>query len=96
MGDLLSQDYDWSTEVAALKMPVMIVIGDADSIPPSHATQFFELLGGGKRDGSWDNSGMSNSQLALLPGATHYNIFASPLLVSVVTPFLDAPMPDSK
>ena len=57
-----------------------------------HAVQFFELLGGGKRDGGWDGSGRSNARLAILPGLTHYTIFSSPLLVSVVTQFLDEPM----
>jgi pimeloyl-ACP methyl ester carboxylesterase len=93
MGELVRRDYDWSNEVAALKMPTLIVIGDADGLPPSHAAEFFSLLGGGQRDGSWDGSGMSTAQLAILPGTTHYNIFYSPALVSAVIPFLDAPMP---
>jgi pimeloyl-ACP methyl ester carboxylesterase len=93
MGDLLRHDYDWSDDVAALKMPVMLVFGDADSVPPSHAAQFFELLGGGKRDGSWDGSGMSSARLAILPGTTHYNSFSSPALPPTVIPFLDAPLP---
>jgi len=93
MGDLLRQDYDWSAEVAALKVPVMFVCGDADSISPVHAAQFFELLGGGQRDGSWDGSGMSISRLAILPATTHYDIFYSPLLGPVVLPFLDAGLP---
>ncbi len=93
MGDMLRQDYDWSGEVAALKIPTMIVVGDADSLPPAHAVQFFELLGGGKRDAGWDGSGMPKARLAILPGTTHYNIFSSPALASTVTPFLDAPVP---
>ncbi len=91
MGAMLRQDYDWSAEVAALKMPTLIVCGDADGMPPAHAAQFFELLGGGQRDGSWDGSGMSTSQLAILPGITHYNIVDTPALAAAVTPFLDAP-----
>src|SRR5215207_8895017 len=67
MGDMLRRDYDWSSEVAALKMPTMIICGDADGLPPAHAAAFFELLGGGQRDGGWDESGMSNSRLAILP-----------------------------
>jgi pimeloyl-ACP methyl ester carboxylesterase len=93
MGDLLRQDYDWSDEVAALKLPTLMIYGDADSIPPRHAADFFELLGGGKVDGGWDGAGMSNARLAILPATTHYTIFASPLLAAVVTPFLDAPVP---
>jgi pimeloyl-ACP methyl ester carboxylesterase len=91
--NLLAKDYDWSTAVAAIKTPTMIVVGDADGLRPAHAVQFFELLGGGKRDAGWDGSGMSDARLAILPGLTHYNIFSSPLLASTVTPFLDAPMP---
>ena len=33
----LKIDYDWSADVATLPMPVMIVAGDADGLPPSHA-----------------------------------------------------------
>jgi pimeloyl-ACP methyl ester carboxylesterase len=90
MGDLLRCDYDWSAEVAALTVPTLLVFGDADGMPPSHAAEFFGLLGGGKADGSWDGSGMSNSQLAILPGTTHYNIDSSPLLASIATSFLDS------
>jgi pimeloyl-ACP methyl ester carboxylesterase len=90
MGDLLRCDYDWSAEVAALTVPTLLAFGDADGMPPSHAAEFFGLLGGGKADGSWDGSGMSNSQLAILPGTTHYNIDSSPLLASIVTSFLDS------
>lgn len=93
LGDLLRKDYDWSEGVAALKMPVMIVVGDADSVRTSHAVEFFELLGGGKMDGSWDGSGMSKSRLAILPATTHYTIFSSPALATTVIPFLDTPVP---
>jgi pimeloyl-ACP methyl ester carboxylesterase len=81
----------WSEDVAALEMPVMIVVGDADSIPPAHAAEFFGLLGGGEMDAGWYGSGMPESRLAILPGTTHYDIFYSPALVSAVAPFLDAP-----
>lgn len=93
VGQLVGQDYDWSAGVSALKTPTMIVIGDADSVRTAHAVEFFELLGGGKRDAGWDGSGVSNARLAVLPGVTHYNIFSSPMLASTVAPFLDAPMP---
>jgi len=96
MGELLRKDYDWSKDVASIKAPTLIVVGDADSVRTSHAVEFFELLGGGKADGGWDGSGMSNSRLAILPATTHYNIFSSPTLASTVTPFLDAPMPETK
>lgn len=92
---LLRQDYDWSADVAALKLPVLIVFGDADGVPPTHATEFFSLLGGGQRDGSWDESGMSTARLAILPGTTHYDLSDSPALAPAVLSFLEAPMPAS-
>lgn len=96
MGDLLRQDYDWSADIAALKIPTLIIMGDADSVSPAHAVEFFNLLGGGKMDAGWDGAGMSNARLAILPATTHYNIFYSPALAPVVIPFLDAPMPATK
>jgi len=92
VGELIRQEYDWSAAVSALKMPTMIVVGDADAIRPAHVVEFFGLLGGGKKDAGWDGSGMSSARLAILPGTTHYNIFFSPMLASTVTSFLDAPM----
>ena len=86
----LKIDYDWSADVAGLPMPVMVVVGDADGLPPSHAVEFFGLLGGGKRDANWDRSGMTRHRLAILPGLTHYDINVSPALAEVVIPFLDA------
>ncbi len=96
LGELLRQDYDWSKDVAAIKAPMLIVVGDADSVRTAHAVAFFELLGGGKVDAGWDGSGMSNARLAILPATTHYNIYSSPTLAVVVAPFLDAPMPEAR
>jgi len=75
-------------DVPGLPMPVMIVVGDADGVPPSHAVEFFELLGGGKRDANWDRSGMTHHRLAILPGLTHYDINVAPALSAAVMPFL--------
>jgi len=94
LGEMFRKAYDWSKEVPAIKAPTLLVFGDADAVRTAHAVQFFELLGGGKKDGGWDGSGRSNAQLAILPGLTHYTIFSSPVLASTVTPFLDAVMPD--
>jgi len=96
LGEMFRNDYDWSKDVPAIKAPTLLVLGDADAVRTAHAVQFFELLGGGKKDGGWDGSGISNARLAILPGLTHYTIFSSPALVSTVTPFLDAPIPRAK
>jgi pimeloyl-ACP methyl ester carboxylesterase len=90
IGALLRQDYDWSSELPALKAPTMIVFGDNDSVRPAHIVEFFQLLGGGRKDAGWDRSGMSAARLAILPGATHYDILSSPVLPAAVVPFLDA------
>jgi pimeloyl-ACP methyl ester carboxylesterase len=96
LGDLLRKDYDWSKEVAAIKSPTMIVFADADAVRPAHAIEFFGLLGGGQKDAGLDGSGRPANQLAILPGLTHYNISSNPALATVVSPFLDAPVPISK
>ncbi|MGR6321341.1 alpha/beta fold hydrolase [Micromonospora soli] len=87
-GELLRREYDWSAEVAALPMPVLLVYADADSIPVRHAAEFFGLLGGGHRDAGWDGADRPLSRLAVLPGLTHDEIAGSPALPGVVLPFL--------
>lgn len=89
VADAVKVEYDWSAEVPGLSMPVMLVIGDADGMPPSHAVEFFALLGGGQRDANWDRSGMTHHRLAVLPGVTHYDINVTPALSAAVIPFLD-------
>lgn len=93
LGELLSKDYDWSNDVAGMKAPTLLVVGDADAVRTAHAVEFFELLGGGKRDAGWDGSGKSNARLAVVPGTTHYTIFASPEMARAAAEFLAAPMP---
>ena len=94
-GQLLRQDYDWSTAVASIKAPTLIVVGDADSVRVDHAVELFGLLGGGKMDGAM--GGLPNSQLAVLPGTTHFSILArTDLLLPIIPAFLDAPMPKAE
>ena len=96
MGELLRKQYDWSKEVSTLRVPTLLVFGDADAVRTAHAVHFFELLGGGLKDGGWDRSGISTARLAILPGLTHYNVFSSPALVSATLLFLDAPISVSR
>lgn len=93
LAELLRLEYDWSGEVERMQVPTLLAVGDSDSVSPQHAVEFFGLLGGGKRDGGWDGSGMPPSRLAVLPSTTHYAIFSSPALTAVVEPFLDSPAP---
>ena len=87
-GALLAQPYDWSEEVAALPMPVLLVYGDADSVQLAHVAEFYGLLGGGLRDAGWDGSGKSVNRLAILPDRTHYDVFTSPELAATADRFL--------
>jgi pimeloyl-ACP methyl ester carboxylesterase len=89
LGEMFRKDYDWSKDVREIRLPVLLVFGDADAVRTEHAVQFFELLGGGKQDGA--GSGISGARLAILPGRTHYDVVSSPELVSTVVTFLDSP-----
>jgi pimeloyl-ACP methyl ester carboxylesterase len=95
MRQLLSEEYDWTASVATLNNPVLIMVGDADSIRLLHAVEFFTLLGGGTGDG--DMHGLPASRLAILPSTTHVG-WAPPyhgimnrteLLLPIITEFLD-------
>lgn len=88
-GQMLRQDYDWSADVAAMRAPVLIVVGDADIFPPAHAAEMFGLLGGGKADGSMGDR--PTSQLAILPDTTHFTILTrTDLLQPIIGSFLGA------
>jgi pimeloyl-ACP methyl ester carboxylesterase len=87
-GELLRRPFDWSDEVTRLGAPTMLVYGDADSIAPSHAAEFFALLGGGLRDAGWEGSLPTTSRLAILPGRTHYDILDASPLAGVIGDFL--------
>ena len=91
IGQSMANDFDYSEQVRALKVPTMIVCADADMAPPSHYVEVFKLLDGGLRDGGWmgENRPKGGHALAVLPGLTHYNTFASPLFAAVVLDFLD-------
>ena len=91
-GELLRQDYDWTAEIAEITAPVMLVYADADAVRPEHIVEFYALLGGGLRDANWDGSARPVARLAILPGRTHYDIFAGADLPAAVIPFLDAPV----
>lgn len=93
IGALMKVDSDWSAQIPSVKAPALIVQADADIVPPSHAVELFGLLGGGKKDGGWDGSGRIASRLAIVPGLTHYNIFADTTVTAIAIPFLDQVAP---
>ena len=98
MGQSMAQDFDFSEEVRGLKVPMLFAAADADMFPPSHAVEVFELLGGGQRDGGWqgEDRPAGGHALAIIPGATHYNMSESPVLAAAVLAFLDAPRPEAR
>jgi pimeloyl-ACP methyl ester carboxylesterase len=80
--------------IEAIEAPTLLIIGDSDIIRPEHAVEMFRLLGGGVMG---DLAGLPNSQLAILPGTTHVTLVErTDWLVSMITAFLDAPMPDAE
>ena len=81
-------------QVEQIKAPTLLIIGDSDIIQPEHAVEMFRLLGGGV---SGDSVGLPNSQLAILPGTSHVTVVdRADLLLPIITPFLDAPMPEAE
>ena len=89
MGDFMRQKYDWSADVAKLKMPVMLTFGDADMIRPEHQVKFYQLLGGGLKDAGWNRENMPKNRLAIIPDMTHYEAFASTRVAETALPFLN-------
>ena len=92
IGQMMAADFDYSDELRAIKVPTMIVAGDADMAPPSHYVEAFKLLEGGLRDGGWMGEGRPKGghALAILPRLQHYNMAQSPLVATTVLDFLDA------
>ncbi len=91
--------FAWPEEdVRGIEAPTMIVVGDADVVRLEHAVEMFWLLGGGAMG---DLAGFSKSQLAVLPGTSHFIPPGSGVmdraewLLSMVPAFLDAPMPEA-
>jgi pimeloyl-ACP methyl ester carboxylesterase len=77
----------------AIKAPTLIIIGDSDLVRPEHAVEMFRLLGGGVFGDT--PAGLPNSQLAVLPGTSHVTVVQrADLLLAIIPPFLDGPMPE--
>jgi pimeloyl-ACP methyl ester carboxylesterase len=65
--------FDWpARDVASIKAPTLVVVGDQDIVTPEHAVAMLRLLGGGKPG---DLGGpVPEDQLAILPGTSHVNL----------------------
>ena len=91
-GKMMSEDYNWSADIATLPMPVLLIFADNDSVPQERVTDFFELSGGGVREPRWQNTQLSKSRLAVVPGYSHYNFITSPEVPQIVGQFLADPL----
>jgi pimeloyl-ACP methyl ester carboxylesterase len=90
-------DFAWpEQEIRGISAPTLIVLGDSDGVRLEHAVEFFKLRGGGVMG---DLSGLPESQLAVLPGTTHFVPPGSGVLDraewlrAMIPPFLDPPPP---
>jgi pimeloyl-ACP methyl ester carboxylesterase len=91
-------DFAWpDDDIRGIAAPTMIVVGDSDIVRLEHAIELFGLLGGGVMG---DLQGIPKSQLAVLPGTSHFMPPGSGLmdradwLLELIAPFLDASAPD--
>ncbi len=83
---------EWSDDdIRGITAPTLMTVGDCDAVRLDHAVRFLQLRGG---DVNGDFEGVPASQLAVLPGTTHFSGLSRPALVQeIVLGFLDAPPP---
>lgn len=83
----------WSdADIEGIAAPTLITVGDCDAVTLDHAVRFLRLRGG---DVNGDFVGVPSSQLAVIPGTTHFfGLARSELVLDVVLHFLDAPTPE--
>jgi pimeloyl-ACP methyl ester carboxylesterase len=81
--------------IESIEAPTLLIIGDSDLVRPEHAVEMFRLLGGGVFGDT--PAGLPSSQLAVLPGTSHVTLVSrADLLLSIIPPFLDEPMPEAE
>jgi len=82
----------WEADVRALKMPVLIITGDADVATLEHSVALFRLLGGGVMGDM--GKPLPASRLAVLPATAHTAVISQPdLLIAFIEPFLKGVTP---
>jgi len=84
----------WESDVKALKVPVLIIGGDADGATLEHYVQLFRLLGGGVMGDQ--GKALATSRMAILPATSHTAIITqAELLQALIDPFLKGVTPKS-
>jgi len=82
----------WEDDVRALKVPVLIIAGDADVATLEHTVAMFRLLGGGVMGDV--GAPLPPSRLAILPATSHTAVINQPeLLYAFIEPFLKGETP---
>ncbi|HEU5050499.1 MAG TPA: alpha/beta hydrolase [Gemmatimonadales bacterium] len=82
----------WEAEVKALKMPVLIIAGDADVSTLEHNVALFKLLGGGAMGDM--GKPLAASRLAIMPATSHTAVITQvELLHAFIEPFLRGETP---
>jgi pimeloyl-ACP methyl ester carboxylesterase len=82
----------WEEEVRAMKIPVLIITGDADVATLEHSVAIFRLLGGGVMGDM--GKPLPASRLAVMPATSHTAIINQPdLLHAFIEPFLKGETP---
>jgi hypothetical protein len=89
---MMGEDYDRSSDIAKLPMPMLLIFNDNDSISQRHIAEFFALLGGGVKEPGWLNTPLSKLQLAIVPYYSHYNFITSPEVPQIIGTFLADPL----
>ena len=74
-GEMNQGTYDWSSDVAKISSPTLLMFSDADMMYPEHMVEIYRLFGGGTRDAGVDGSlRPTPNQPAIIPGTTHYDL----------------------
>jgi pimeloyl-ACP methyl ester carboxylesterase len=82
----------WEAGVKALKVPVLIITGDADVATLEHSVAMFRLLGGGVMGDM--GAPLPESRLAVMPATAHTAVITQPgLLHAFIEPFLKGDTP---
>lgn len=82
----------WEEDVKAVKIPVLIIAGDADVATLEHSVALFRLLGGGVMGDM--GKPLPASRLAVMPATSHTAVITqADLLYAFIEPFLKGETP---